>query len=74
MKLKLQAGLVKILNVEGLPVMRLWHVVYPSNKRLSPASEALRCYLLEMEKTFLEREFSEIFLNGLTKVTTANQL
>ena len=66
LKLELQAGMLRILNVKGFPIIRLWHVVYPTNKQLSPTVEALRFYLLENGEDFLEREFSEIFPAGLT--------
>lgn len=65
LKLELQAGLLRILNVEGLPLIRLWHVVHALNRTLSPAAEALRYYLLENGEKFLENEFREVFPNGL---------
>jgi DNA-binding transcriptional LysR family regulator len=65
LKLELQAGLLRILNVEGLPLIRLWHVVHTLNKTLSPAAEALRYYLLENGEKFLEAEFKDVFPDGL---------
>jgi DNA-binding transcriptional LysR family regulator len=65
LKLELQAGLLRILNVEGLPLIRLWHVVHAHNKTLSPAAEALRYYLLEHGEKFLEDEFRDVFPTGL---------
>jgi DNA-binding transcriptional LysR family regulator len=67
LKLELQAGLLQLLEVEGLPVMRRWHVVHASGKTLSPAAEALRYYLLEHGERFLEQEFCEVFPEGLTR-------
>jgi DNA-binding transcriptional LysR family regulator len=65
LKLELQTGLLRILNVEGLPLIRLWHVVHTLNKTLSPAAEALRYYLLENGEKFLEAEFMDVFPGGL---------
>jgi DNA-binding transcriptional LysR family regulator len=65
LKLELQAGLLRILNVEGLPIIRLWHVVHALNKTLSPAAEALRYYLLEHGEKFLEAEFKDVFPSGM---------
>jgi DNA-binding transcriptional LysR family regulator len=40
-------GLIAAPTVEGLPLMRRWHVVNTANKLLSPAAEALRYFVLE---------------------------
>jgi DNA-binding transcriptional LysR family regulator len=67
LKLELQAGMLRILDVEGLPLMRRWYVVHALSKTLSPAAEALRYYLLEHGERFLEVEFSEVFPLGLAR-------
>ena len=43
--LELAAGKLAILDVEGLPVVRAWHVMHRQGKRLSPAAEAFFEYL-----------------------------
>ena len=43
--LELAAGKLVILDVEGLPVMRAWHVLHRQSKRLSPAADAFFDYL-----------------------------
>ncbi len=51
--LELKTGLLKLLDVEGTPVMRTWHVVHLQSKVLSPAAEAFRYFLIERGETML---------------------
>lgn len=51
--LELRTGLLHLLDVEGTPVMRGWHVVHLNNKVLSPAAEAFRYFLIERGETLL---------------------
>jgi DNA-binding transcriptional LysR family regulator len=51
--LELGAGLLKLLDVEGTPVMRMWHVVHLQSKVLSPAAEAFRYFLIERGESLL---------------------
>jgi DNA-binding transcriptional LysR family regulator len=55
--LELEYGLIAAPNVEGLPVMRRWHVVNNLAKVLSPAAEAFRYFVLEHGEAFLARNF-----------------
>jgi DNA-binding transcriptional LysR family regulator len=55
--LELKQGLIAAPEVEGLPVMRRWHVVNNLAKTLSPAAEALRYFVLEQG----EAELASIF-------------
>jgi DNA-binding transcriptional LysR family regulator len=55
--LELEHGLVAVPNVEGLPVMRRWHVVHNLAKTLSPPAEAFRYFVLEQGEAFLARHF-----------------
>ncbi|MES2354294.1 MAG: LysR substrate-binding domain-containing protein [Pseudomonadota bacterium] len=61
LKLELQAGMLKILDVEGMPVVGCWHVVHALSKTLSPAAEALRYYLIEHGERFLDSEFHDLY-------------
>jgi DNA-binding transcriptional LysR family regulator len=45
--LELKLGLIATPEVEGLPVVRRWHVVNKLSKTLSPAAEAFRYFVLE---------------------------
>jgi len=53
--LELATGQLKMLRVQGLPVMRQWNVVHRREKRLSPAAEAFKGFVLEQGGAFLER-------------------
>lgn len=53
-RLELGAGLIKLLEVDGLPLMRLWHIVNMHAKLLSPAAEALRYFVLEKGQEILD--------------------
>jgi DNA-binding transcriptional LysR family regulator len=52
---EIAAGTLKVLDVEGLPMVRRWYVVHRRDKRLSPAGEAFRRYMLEEAGAFVER-------------------
>ena len=52
-------GLIAAPTVEGLPLMRRWHVVNTAGKLLSPAAEALRYFVLERGEAHLAAMFSE---------------
>ena len=56
--LELDHGLIAMPEVEGLPVMRRWHVVNTLGKTLSPAAEAFRYFILERGEAFLAEHFS----------------
>jgi DNA-binding transcriptional LysR family regulator len=44
---ELSAGHLVLLDIEGLPLTRHWHVTHIQNKRLSPAAQAFKAFLLE---------------------------
>jgi DNA-binding transcriptional LysR family regulator len=51
--LELRSGLLHLVEVEGTPVMRHWHVVHLQSRVLSPAAEAFRYFLLERGEALL---------------------
>ena len=55
--LELEYKLIATPHVEGLPVMRRWHVVNNLAKSLSPAAEAFRYFVLERGEAFLASHF-----------------
>jgi DNA-binding transcriptional LysR family regulator len=55
--LELEHKLIVVPNVEGLPVMRRWHVVNNLAKTLSPPAEAFRYFVLEHGEAFLAAQF-----------------
>jgi LysR family transcriptional regulator, low CO2-responsive transcriptional regulator len=55
--IELQHGLVAVPEVEGLPIVRRWHVVHNQAKLLAPAAEAFRAFVLERGEAFLAEQF-----------------
>ena len=58
--LELEHRLIATPEVEGLPLMRRWHVVNNLAKSLSPAAEAFRYFMLEHGEAQLARIFSKL--------------
>ncbi|MEJ7139133.1 LysR family transcriptional regulator [Amphibiibacter pelophylacis] len=56
--LELDNGLIRLLDVQGGPVIRGWNVVHPQARLLSPAAEAFRYFMLERAEGFLAQQFS----------------
>lgn len=56
--LEMRHGLLAAPAVEGLPLMRRWHVVHLAAKLLSPAAEALRYFILERGEAHLAAMFA----------------
>jgi LysR family transcriptional regulator, low CO2-responsive transcriptional regulator len=53
--LELRAGRLVLLAVSGLPVMREWYVIHRRGKRLSPAAQAFKSFLLEQGAALIAR-------------------
>jgi len=51
--LEMRSGLMALLDVEGTPLMRMWHVVHLQSKVLSPAAEAFRYFIIEQGEAHL---------------------
>ena len=45
-ELELETGRLVVLDVEGFPLLRHWHMVYRKSKRLSPAARAFHDFVL----------------------------
>jgi len=56
--LELKTGLLRVLELDGLPLLRRWHVVHLHARMLSPAAEAFRYHVLENGEAFLAQHFS----------------
>jgi len=52
--MELELGRLAVLDVEGFPVMREWHVVHHRNKRLPPVAVAFKAFLLEEGAALME--------------------
>jgi LysR family transcriptional regulator, low CO2-responsive transcriptional regulator len=57
--LELGAGLLCVLKLDGLPLMRQWHLVRARAKTFSPLASAFRNYVLENAEAFLAEHFSQ---------------
>jgi DNA-binding transcriptional LysR family regulator len=57
-------GLLAAPPVEGLPLVRRWHVVNTAAKLLSPAAEALRYFVLERGEAHLATMFADPGVNA----------
>ena len=64
MGLEVRAGLLKVLEVEGTPVMRTWHIVHLQSKLLSPAAEAFRYFMIERGERFLSEHDAALIGRG----------
>ena len=53
--LELRAGRLALLAVSGLPGMREWYVIHRRGKRLTPAAQAFKSFLLEQGATLIAR-------------------
>ena len=51
--LELENHRLEVLDIEGTPVMRSWHVVHLQSRTLSPAAEAFRYFLIEQGEKHL---------------------
>jgi DNA-binding transcriptional LysR family regulator len=55
--LELRHGVIAILDVQGTPILRTWHVAHLSDKSHSPAARAMRDFILQNGGAFLREEF-----------------
>jgi DNA-binding transcriptional LysR family regulator len=53
--LELHARALAVVRAPGLPVVRQWYVLHRKEKRLAPAAEAFRAFVLEHGRGFLDR-------------------
>jgi DNA-binding transcriptional LysR family regulator len=68
--LEVRNGLLAVLDVEGTPVMRTWHIVRLPSRVLSPAAEAFRYFIIEHGEAHLT-EHDAPLLAGLSARLTA---
>jgi DNA-binding transcriptional LysR family regulator len=53
--MELELGRLSVLDVEGFPVMREWHIVHHKNKRLPAVAVAFKEFLLQEGAALIER-------------------
>lgn len=60
-KNELQTGQLRIIPVEGLPMITDWNLVWLQDKKLSPAAEAFVGHLHREKDSIISREFGQLF-------------
>ena len=53
LELELETGRLNILDVLGFPIKRHWYVIQRKGKRLSPAAQAFKEFVLEQAAQFI---------------------
>lgn len=53
LELELQTGILVMLDVEDFPIMRNWHIVQRSGKRLSPVAQMFKQFVLNEAEQFI---------------------
>jgi DNA-binding transcriptional LysR family regulator len=53
LELELETGRLNILDVLGFPIERHWYVIQRKGKRLSPAAQAFKEFVLEQAAQFI---------------------
>jgi DNA-binding transcriptional LysR family regulator len=51
--LEVRSGLLRVLDIDGTPLMRTWNIVHLQSRVLSPAAEAFRYFVIEHGEAFL---------------------
>ncbi len=53
LELELQTGRLQVLDVVDFPIQRYWYIMQCKGKRLSPAAQAFRRFVLEQARAFI---------------------
>lgn len=53
LELELETERLAILDVEDFPILRYWYILHRTGKRLSPAAQTFRRFVLEQAKDFI---------------------
>ena len=69
--LELRTGLLRLLDVEGTPLMRTWHIVRLQSRLLSPAAEAFRYFIIERGEPYLRAQDAELLGPAVAMVPPA---
>ena len=71
--LEARCGLLRVLDIEGSPVMRTWNIVRLQSKLLSPAAEAFRYFIIECGEPYLRAHDEEVLGSADTAVGSQQQ-
>jgi len=58
LELELRAREIALLDVDGTPVLRNWHIVHMHAKTLAPAAAAFHAFLCEQMQAYLDKTFA----------------
>jgi len=53
LELELETRRLQVLDVEGFPIVRHWYIMQRKGKRLSPAAQEFKTFVLEQAKEFI---------------------
>ena len=56
LELELALNRIAILDVEGFPVMKKWHLVYRTGKRMSPIAQAFHDFVLNSAESIFSKQ------------------
>ena len=54
LELELETKRLQILDVKGFPIRRHWYIMQRRGKRLSPATQEIKTFVLEHAKEFIQ--------------------
>lgn len=61
LELELSLDRVCILDIDGLPTDRVWHLVHMQRKHLSPSAQAFRTFMLENTAPAIQKQFNHLW-------------
>jgi LysR family transcriptional regulator, low CO2-responsive transcriptional regulator len=70
---ELLTGLLKIVTVQGLPIVTKWSLIWPHKKVLSPVSMAFTTHLEKRKKEIIKEHFGNILSKKISLQTVAGK-
>ena len=67
--LEVRTGLLAVLDIEGTPVRRTWHIVRLQSRVLSPAAEAFRYFMIEHAQAHLAAHDAALLPHAAGRLT-----
>jgi DNA-binding transcriptional LysR family regulator len=73
LEMELLLGRLKVLNVEGLPILKDWYVVHRPGKRLSPTAQGFKEFVLNEAANIVKIPNSESISRSRTAANPARE-
>ena len=54
LELELETKRLSVLDVEGFPIERYWYILHRKGKRLSPAAQAFKSFVLDEASEYVQ--------------------